>query len=48
LVSHDIPEVFQLASTVLILKNGSVIKRGNPCEVFEHNRPEYDFKVPTF
>ncbi len=48
LVSHDIPEVFQLASSVMVLKNGSVIKRGNPCEVFEHNRLEYDYKVPTF
>ncbi|MDD4968775.1 MAG: ATP-binding cassette domain-containing protein [Paludibacter sp.] len=48
LVSHDIPEVFQLASSVIVLKNGSIIKSGNPGEVFEHNRPEYVYKVPTF
>ncbi len=34
LVSHDIQEVHNLASTVLMLKNGKVIRRGKPEEVF--------------
>jgi molybdate transport system ATP-binding protein len=34
LVSHDIQEVYQLASSVLVLKNGKVIKSGKPAEVF--------------
>ena len=35
LVSHDIPEVFELASTVIVLKNGAVVKNGKPEEVFK-------------
>ena len=35
LVSHDIPEVFQLASSVIVLKNGNVVKSGKPEEVFK-------------
>jgi len=35
LVSHDIPEVFQLASSVIVLKNGTVVKSGKPEEVFK-------------
>jgi len=34
LVSHDITEVFQLASSVLVLKNGTAVNRGKPEEVF--------------
>lgn len=34
LVSHDVQEVHNLASTVLMLKNGKVTKRGKPEEVF--------------
>jgi len=34
LVSHDIPEVFELASSVIVLKNGVVVKNGKPDEVF--------------
>ena len=34
LVSHDIPEVLELASSVIVLKNGTVVKNGKPDEVF--------------
>jgi len=34
LVSHDIPEVMELASSVIVLKNGTVVKNGKPDEVF--------------
>lgn len=48
LVSHDIPEVFQLASSVIILKNGTVVKSGKPEEVFELINPKSEYIVPTF
>ena len=35
LVSHDISEVFELSSSVIVLKNGMVIKKGKPEEVFK-------------
>jgi molybdate transport system ATP-binding protein len=34
LVSHDVQEVHKLASSVILLKNGEVVKRGTPKEVF--------------
>ena len=34
MVSHDIPEVVQLASLVMVLRNGTVVKEGKPEEVF--------------
>ena len=34
MVSHDIPEVVQLASSVMVLRNGTVVKEGKPEEVF--------------
>jgi molybdate transport system ATP-binding protein len=34
MVSHDLPEVFHLASTVIVLKNGTVINEGKPADVF--------------
>ena len=34
LVTHDIPEVFQLSSSVIVLKNGTVIKSGKAENVF--------------
>jgi len=35
LVSHDITEVFQLASSVIVLKNGIVVKQGKPEDIFK-------------
>jgi len=35
MVSHDIPEVIKLATTVLVLKNGAVVNSGKPEDVFE-------------
>ncbi len=43
LVSHDIHEVFQLASSVLVLKNGTVVKSGKPSEVFTLKTPECNY-----
>jgi molybdate transport system ATP-binding protein len=44
LVSHDIQEVYQLASKVLVLKNGTVIKSGKPGEVFKIKISEYNYR----
>jgi len=44
LVSHDIPEVFQLASSVLVLKNGTMVKSGKPEDVFKMKPTENDYK----
>jgi len=43
LVSHDVSEVFQLASSVMVLKNGTVVKRGKPDDVFKIKAPEYHY-----
>ena len=43
LVSHDIQEVIQLASSVLVLKNGTVVKSGKPSDVFTSKAPEYNY-----
>lgn len=45
LVSHDIPEVFQLASSVMVLKNGTVVKSGKPEEVFKIKPTGYNYKM---
>jgi molybdate transport system ATP-binding protein len=34
MVSHDLQEVFHLASSVIMLKNGTVINAGKPADVF--------------
>jgi molybdate transport system ATP-binding protein len=34
LVSHDVDEVVSLASSVIVLKNGDVLSKGEPCTVF--------------
>lgn len=36
LVSHDIPEVFKLASQVLQLEQGRIVRQGSPAEVYLH------------
>jgi len=35
LVSHDLSEVFELASAVIVLKNGKMVKSGKPEDVFK-------------
>ena len=40
MVSHDLPEVFELANSVIVLKNGEMIKKGSPEEVFG-SKPTY-------
>jgi len=40
LVSHDVHEVKKLASTVILLKNGTVINKGKPVDVFDPNLNE--------
>jgi molybdate transport system ATP-binding protein len=37
MVSHDLQEVFHLASSVIILKNGTLINKGKPAEIFNEN-----------
>ena len=45
-VSHDIPEVFKLASKVFVLENGRIIKTGSPGEIFVGNQISGKFKFP--
>ena len=45
-VSHDIPEVFKLASQVFILEDGKIIKSGSPGEIFAGNQISGKFKFP--
>jgi len=37
MVSHDLQEVFHLASSVIMLKNGSIINKGKPVDVFSQS-----------
>lgn len=37
IVSHDLNEVFRLASHVICLENGTITRSGNPDEVFSNN-----------
>ena len=37
MVSHDLQEVFHLASSVILLKNGMVINEGKPADIFNEN-----------
>jgi len=39
MVSHDIPEVVQLATSVMVLRNGTVVNEGKPEEVFNKAWP---------
>jgi molybdate transport system ATP-binding protein len=45
MVSHDLQEVFHLASTVIVLKNGKVINEGKPADVFSQKSPELNLKM---
>jgi len=45
-VSHDIPEVFKLASKVFILENGKIVKTGSPEVIFVGNKISGKFKFP--
>ena len=38
MVSHDLQEVFHLASSVIMLKNGTVINEGKPADVFTNKQ----------
>ena len=44
MVSHDLQEVFHLASSVILLKNGKVMNTGKPAEVFSQS-PECKLKM---
>jgi len=41
MVSHDLQEVFHLASSVILLKNGTVVNEGKPADVFSQS---FEFK----
>jgi molybdate transport system ATP-binding protein len=45
-VSHDIPEVFKLASKVFVLNEGKIIKSGSAKEIFSGNQISGKFKFP--
>ena len=44
MVSHDLQEVFHLASSVIMLKNGTMISEGKPADVFSQST-EYKLKM---
>ena len=37
-VSHDLPEVFKLADEVMVIENGTFVKKGSPSEVFSSEK----------
>lgn len=41
MVTHDLQEVFHLATSVVILKNGNVINQGKPVDVFSQDKTPY-------
>jgi molybdate transport system ATP-binding protein len=43
MVSHDTSEIYRLASRVLILENGNIIKDGNPKDIFFHSNNTDNF-----
>ncbi len=46
MVSHDLQEVFHLASSVILLKNGMVINEGKPADVFSKNYTQNYYSFP--
>lgn len=46
MVSHDLNEVFRLASLVLRIENGIIIKTGNPDEVFSDDSVSGKVQIP--
>lgn len=48
MVSHDIPEVIQLASSVIVLKNGTVLKSGKTSEVFKLKSQECRYEMEHY
>jgi len=45
MVSHDLQEVFHLASSVIMLKNGTVINEGKPADVFSMESSDFKLKM---
>ncbi len=45
MVSHDLQEVFHLATSVITIKNGIVINKGKPADIFNSKSFEYSHKV---
>jgi molybdate transport system ATP-binding protein len=48
MVSHDMQEVFHLASSVILLKNGTVINEGKPSNVFNQKSSECKLKMEYY
>ena len=48
MVSHDLQEVFHLASSVIMLKNGTVINSGKPADVFSEKNFSYRERCCSF
>lgn len=44
LVSHDLPEVFKLASRVLVVERGRIVRDGHPADVFTDRRVSGKFQ----
>jgi len=48
MVSHDLQEVFHLASSVIVLKNGKIINTGKPADVFSKQTSECKLKMEYY
>ena len=48
MVSHDLQEVFHLASSVIMLKNGTVVNKGKPTDVFNPKSAECKLKMEYY
>ena len=48
MVSHDLQEVFHLASSVIVLKNGKIINTGKPADVFSKQTSECKLKTEYY
>jgi molybdate transport system ATP-binding protein len=44
LVSHDLPEIFRLCQTVLVLESGKIEKQGRPKDVFDSDLLKRQFQ----
>ena len=47
LVSHDVAEIYKLASKVFVLENGKIAQEGGPGEIFLRHRGSQKFSLPA-
>ena len=47
LVSHDVAEIYKLASKVFVLENGKIAQEGGPGEIFLRHKGSQKFSLPA-